>query len=272
MLPRKNINQASGYASSTALDTSTFDACVRLLPGDLRSDIRMLYQVLRTIDDLVDDQDPQAEQRVEAIERWARSREVDSPETRILTNLSKRHILPSEAIIEFCRGMRHDLAHAEIATDTELEQYCQQVGGAVGVMLARIFGNSDPHCDRKMATLGRAAQRTNILRDIDEDHAHGRVYLPRTAIERFGLPTPGAREKLLRDQIAHADQLYEDGREAISLLPRGQRSMALAVSLYREILRQIEREGYGRTAGRVTLPMWRKYLLVFRNRLRFETA
>ncbi len=117
-----------------------------------------------------------------------------------------------------------------------------------------------------MATLGIAMQRTNILRDIDEDLAHGRMYIARTTIKRFGIPRPGSREDLMRDQIARADALYERGQGAIALLNAGGRAMALSVVLYREILRQLEREGFGRKPGRVTVPTWRKQLLI-RNQL-----
>jgi phytoene synthase len=257
------------HGATSALDTSTFSACVRLLPADLRADTQRFHRMLRTIDDLVDDEDPQAEQRVEAIECWARGEETDTPETRTLADLSQRHPLPPEALIEFCQGMRHDLAHTVIETEEDLECYCQRVGGAVGVMLAGIFGTRHPDCERKMAILGRAFQRTNILRDIDEDHAHGRLYIARTTIERFGFPLPGAREELLRDQIARTDRLYDEGLGAISLLARGRRSMALSVGLYREILRQIERDGYGRMPGRVTVPAWRQRLLMARHRYSF---
>ncbi len=252
----------------SALDTSTFSAGIRLLPGDLQADARYLYRVLRTIDDLVDDENLQAEHRVEAIERWARGQEADTPETRILADLSRRYPLPPEALIEFCQGMRNDLAHTVIETEEDLERYCQYVGGAIGVVLARIFGTSHPDGESNMATLGRAFQRTNILRDIDEDHAHGRLYVARTTIERFGFPSPGAREELLRDQIARADHLYEEGLGAIPLLSRGRRGMALSAALYREILRQIERNGYGRTPDRVTVPAWRRRLLIAKHRIR----
>ncbi len=249
------------------MDTSTFSAGIRLLPGDLQADARNLYRVLRTIDDLVDDESPQAEHRVEAIERWARGQQADTPETSILADLSRRYPLPPGALIEFCQGMRNDLAHTVIETEDDLERYCQYVGGAVGVVLARIFGTSHPDGESKMASLGRAFQRTNILRDIDEDHAHGRLYVARTAIERFGFPLPGARKELLCDQIARADHLYDEGLEAIPLLSRGRRGMALSTALYREILRQIERDGYGRTHGRVTVPAWRRRLLISKYRI-----
>jgi phytoene synthase len=267
MRSRGAAPQTTERKAATALDTSTFSAGIRLLPSDLQADARHLYRVLRTIDDLVDDEDPQAESRVQAIEHWASGQETDTPETRILVDLSRRYPLPPEALIEFCQGMYDDLARKPIETEADLERYCQYVGGTVGVMLANIFGTSHPDGERKMAILGRAFQRTNILRDIDEDHAHGRVYVARTTIKQFGLPVPGAREELLRNQIARADRMYEEGLGAIPLLSRGRRGMALSAALYREILRQIERDGYGRNPGRIAIPARRKHLLTAKHRV-----
>ena len=269
MRPQATIGTTPQHQRDPAsvLAASTFSAGIRLLPRDLQADARQLYHLLRTIDDLVDDEDLQAEQRVEAIERWAHHQNADTPETRILTDLARRYPLPPQALLEFCEGMRHDLAHNAIEDEGDLERYCQYVGGSIGVVLAKMFGTTHPDGESKMATLGRAFQRTNILRDIDEDLAHGRLYIASTTIERFGAPSPGAREELLRDQITRADHLYDEGLEAIPLLARGQRGMALAAALYREILRQIERAGYGRTAGRVTVPARRVRQLSAKHRL-----
>src|ERR1700733_5759274 len=99
---------------ASVLASSTFSAGIRLLPKDLQADARQLYYLLRTIDDLVDEADPQAEQRVEAIEHWAHGWDADTPETDILTGLSRRYPLPPHALLEFCEGMRHDLAHTAI--------------------------------------------------------------------------------------------------------------------------------------------------------------
>jgi phytoene synthase len=246
---------------------------MRVLPGDLQLDAQLIYKVLRTIDDLVDEGDPQAAQRIDALECWAQGQEANTPETRILTDLSQRHALSRAAVLEFCQGMRHDLDGATIEDEEDLERYCQQAGGSVGIMLASMFGTTHADGERAMATLGRAFQRTNILRDIDEDHAHGRLYIARTTIGRLGPPLPGAREALLRDQIARADRLYDEGLRAIPLLSRGQRGMALATALYREILRQIERTGYGRTPGRVAVPAWRVRVLSAKHRFtRYRSA
>jgi len=250
--------------------SSTFSAAIHLLPRDLQADGRKLYYVLRAVDDLVDEHDPRAAHRVEAVERWANGQEPETPEARAFADLSLRYPLSRQAVIEFCQGMRHDLAQTAIETEDDLERYCHYVGGTVGIMLAGLFGTSHPDGERKMALIGTAMQRTNILRDIDEDHAHGRLYIARTTIERFGFPAPGAREDLLRDQIARADRLYEEGLGAIPLLSRGGRGMALSTALYREILRQIERDGYGRTPGRATVPAWRKRLLIAEHHLRIR--
>ena len=105
-------------------------------------------------------------------------------------------------------------------------------------------------------------QRTNVLRDIDEDLERGRVYVPRVAIERCGGSlAPGDREAMLRDQIARADALYEIGCAGIALLSRGQRAIGAAAAMYREILRQIERDGYGARAGRAVVPRRRKLVV-----------
>jgi 15-cis-phytoene synthase len=166
--------------------------------------------------------------------------------------------------------MRHDLAGNPIKTEKELDRYCYYVGGTVGQMLAALLGTSHPDGECKMSTLGKAMQWTNILRDIDEDYAHGRVYIAQTTIERYGFPVPGAREQLLRDQIARADDLYEEGLSAIPLLCNGSQAMSLSTSLYREILRQIERDGYGRTPGRATVPAKRKQTLLAEHGLRSD--
>jgi Squalene/phytoene synthase len=97
----------------------------------------------------------------------------------------------------------------EIHTEEDLELYCRRAGGSVGIMLARLLGSSGPEGETKMATLGRAMQRTNILRDIDEDAAHGRVYLSRSTIERFGAPTPGAHATIA-ERHHHGARIHID--------------------------------------------------------------
>jgi phytoene synthase len=252
-------------------DQSTLAPGLRLIPSNVRSDVYRLYDVLRKLDDLVDDDQPEATQRLGAVEAWTRHEPTDTYETRILDDIAQRHELPTDALLEFCQGMRHDIKRTVIHTEEDLELYAQRAGGSVGIMLARLLGSAHPEAETKMATLGRAMQRTNILRDIDEDATHNRLYIAQSTIQRFGAPLPGVRADLIRDQIARADALYEQAIDATSMLASGQRGMALCTTLYREILRQIERAGYGQAPGRIVVPTWRRRLLIARHHLRLDT-
>ncbi len=248
----------------------TFALACRLLPRPLRDDVYLLYLVLRTLDDLVDDGDPRACERLTAVEAWCAGEPADSPEVRLLTDLERRHPLPRYAMADFCRGMRDDVAGAQIATEADLDVYCYRVAGTVGVVMSAVLGATDPAAPSHAAALGKAMQRTNILRDIDEDLGNGRVYLARETLACFGCgntpPPPAEREALLRDQIARADALYEVGCAGIPMLPVGRRAITAAGAMYREILRQIERDGYGSQARRAIVSRKRKLLVAARAR------
>ncbi len=247
----------------------TFGIACRLLPRELRDDVYRLYLVFRTLDDLVDDGDPRAWERVALVEAWCADDVVASPEARILADLAVRHPLPRHALADFCRGMWIDIEGLPMRTEADLDRYCYDVAGTVGVVMASILGTADDDVALPLAAaLGQAMQRTNILRDIDEDMAGGRLYLAADTLARFGPRAlePGRREALLRDQIARADAFYEIGTAGIPLLRSGRRAIAAAAAMYREILRQIEREGYGTRPGRAVVPASRKLLVAARAR------
>jgi len=240
----------------------TFALACRLLPRDLRDDVYLLYLVLRTLDDLVDSDDPRAEGRLAAVERWSRGGAAESPETALLAELDRRHPIPRPALWDFCRGMRDDLARWPIITEDDVDVYCYRVAGTVGLVIASMLGVSDERRALPAAVaLGQAMQRTNILRDIDEDAARGRVYIARETLDRFGPAVPGRREALVREQIARANVLYERGEVGIPLLHSGGYAVSCAARMYREILRQIERDGYGARPGRSVVSTRRKLLL-----------
>jgi len=244
----------------------TFALACRLLPRELRDDVYLLYLVFRTLDDLVDDGHPEAAARVAVVRAWTEGAGGDSQEVEILEDLSTRHAIPRLTMRDFCAGMEHDLVGGTLDSEAELDRYCYRVAGTVGVVMAAVLGTSDPaRGERTAGALGMAMQRTNILRDIDEDLAQGRTYLASDTVRRFGGSlAPGDREALLRHQIARADELYEQGVAGIELLLHGRRAVAAAAGMYREILRQIEREGYGRRAGRAVVPQRRKLVIAAR--------
>jgi len=269
----------------------SFSLAARLLPADRRRDVELLYLVMRTLDDLVDvDVRAGGSTRTAALERIARIREwsrarsgaassalSQDRELIILEDLLARHpSFPRDAVSDFLDGMAADLDAPSIATDDDASRYCYQVAGTVGRMMAALLGVAEPHrdaADRAARALGSAMQRTNILRDIDEDLANGRVYIARAALQRCGLdpaavdgPTSlrdGDRRALLREEIARAEAEYVEGISGIRYLQHGRRSILAAALLYREILRQIKRDGLGaRRPHRSVVGRARKALLL----------
>ena len=247
----------------------SFARAAQFLPTQVRDEINLLYLALRRLDDLVDLEAPRgstartdAERRVAAIRSWITTGVADpagGDELAIFADLRRRtpH-LPVDAIGAFLDGMERDLAGPQMRTDADLDLYCYQVAGTVGRLMAALLGVQPGHeaaADDAARALGEAMQRTNIVRDIDEDLANGRVYLPDSALERAGLRPAelagprslrdGDRRALLIDQIARADAAYARGIEGIRYLEHGGRAIRVAAYLYREILRQIERDGYG---------------------------
>jgi phytoene synthase len=238
----------------------TFSLACRLLPRAVRDDVYLLYLVFRTLDDLVDEARPEARDRVEAVAGWAAGRPgAWTREVAILDGLSARHRLPRFAFSDFCAGMRQDLARETFATEADVDQYCYRVAGTVGLAMSAVLGAHDADRARSAAVaLGIAMQRTNILRDIDEDLAAGRVYIAQEAVDRHGSLLPGRRAALFREQIAYADRLYEHGLGGVGELRCGRRAIAAAAAMHREILRQIERDGYGARPGRASVRPARK--------------
>ena len=246
-----------------------FALAARFLPREVRDDINLLYLALRRLDDLVDLEAPSgsaqradAQQRLAAIRTWLNSGAIEAnggDELAIFVDLRRRTpSLPIDAIGAFLDGMEGDLAGPVMESDADLDRYCYQVAGTVGRLMAALLGvraGDDAQADHAARALGAAMQRTNILRDIDEDLANGRVYLPATVLRRVGLdpaaasgPTSlrdGDRRALYLAEIARADADYEAGAAGIRYLQNGGRSIRVAAHLYREILRQIERDGFG---------------------------
>ena len=270
IIPRRSFRPIDVYLleAEAALQNvgRTFAIASRLLPTTIRQDVVLLYLVLRTLHDLVEEQSPNAIASIGAVETWLVTDETLTRETVILQDLSDRHPLPRVAISAFLQGTRDDLNIPNVETEADLDVYCYRVAGVVGEMMASILGVWNNAAWNSARALGNAIRRTNILRDVDEDLTNGRVYLARETLERFGITDLATQDRteLYRDQIARADTLYNQGLAGVSMLIHGGRSAAAAGAMYRETLREIERGGHGARRARSVVSRPRKALIVAR--------
>jgi len=183
-----------------------FSYGIRLLPPAKRQALAAVYAFARRIDDIGDGTLP-APEKLTLLEEARdglsalQAGEVDDGDEVLvaLADAAARFDIPLPAFGELIDGCAADVRGVSYATFDDLLHYCRCVAGSIGRLSLGVFGTSDPQHAAPLAdSLGVALQLTNILRDIREDYATGRVYLPAEDFARFGcalggssLPAPG---------------------------------------------------------------------------------
>jgi phytoene synthase len=234
---------------------TSFYRGMRLLPKPKRDALFAIYAFARRVDDVADD-DGDLEQ-LTALRDW-RAR-LDDPVFAALDDACTRFPIPTDALGDLIDGAEMDVRGTQYATFDELEVYCRRVAGSIGRLSVGVFGSTEYElADR----LGVAFQLTNILRDVAEDLANGRVYLPQEDLDTFevDLHAPGERfAELMRFEADRAERWYDDGLRLLPHLDRGSAaSVAAMASAYRRLLRRIERDPDAVLTRRVSLPPWEK--------------
>jgi 15-cis-phytoene synthase len=249
-----------------------------LLPAPRRSGIYACYAFSRRCDDSVDGEGPLDEklvalgQRREELDRcYAGEPPPDDPVLVALTDAVQRFGIPRRHLDDLLEGVEWDLTVDRYADFPSLKRYCDRVAGAVGLVSLHVFGFEDPVAPEHANDLGVALQLVNIMRDVGEDAALGRIYLPADERAAHGVSegeilrgevTPGFRA-LMREQGARARVYFERGERLLPLLDRRARMCVSMLSgLYREILVAIEDRDYDVFARRVALSTPRKLALM----------
>ena len=246
-----------------------------LLPPEKRRAAYAVYATCRTADDIVDAGSLRGEAGLAELRRFrdsafqALDRRSDLPMLRELARAASEYEVPRSALAELFDGLEQDLGVIDHETWEDLERYCQGVAGSVGELCAAVFGISSPEQGRRSSTiahartLGVAMQLTNILRDVGEDAARGRCYLPNAELTRFGVdrsailsrtvrPTP-AWIDFMRFQVARARTLYRAAVPGIAFLaPDAQRCALACAAGYSKILDGIEAAHFNTLHQRVS--------------------
>ncbi len=236
-----------------------------------------IYAFCRMVDDIADDEGALAG-KLSRLTAW-RDRiaglyrgEADGPVGRVLVAAVRRFDLRQADFLAVIDGMQMDAETIIVAPDLDtLDLYCDRVASAVGRLSVRVFGDASPAADRVAFSLGRALQLTNILRDLAEDAARGRLYLPREWLDDARVPRD-ADEALLSPGLpsvcnrlgALAHQHFIAAGQAMQLCdPRAMKPARMMGATYAALLSRLERRGWP-TQGRVSLPKWQKLWLAAR--------
>lgn len=264
--PRSSSSDSVGHAvdsqkaafAVTTQSRSNFFFAFLFMPKARREAIYAVYAYCRVIDDIVDSDDP-VEQKESALAVWEDELRAaffgGQPQHPVAVALAEAHrrfgVRYDDALLVL-RGCQADLHKHRYATWGELYDYCYHVASAVGLMCIELFGCKHPGSRQYAVHLGQALQLTNILRDIAEDAARDRIYLPQEALSAFGLSDAdivnGKRGTsalwLVRHLAARARREYALARES---LPAPDRKALLPAeimgSIYFALLEEVEQRG-----------------------------
>ncbi len=254
---------------------SSFYAGMRLLPRDRRSALFAVYALARQIDDIADG-DLAAADKLAALEAIRASlrepSDADEPVLIALADAARRFPIPLGAFDDLIDGAEMDARGTAYDTFAELERYCRCVAGSIGRLSLGVFDCSDRERGSMLADdLGVGLQIGNVLRDLREDAANGRVYLPREELARFGCEIRGGVfsgpiELVIAFRAERGLEWIRDGLVLVPLLDRRSASCVLAMAgKYRLLLERIAAEPTLVLDGRVSLRPWEKGLVLARS-------
>lgn len=258
---------------------SSFLWGMRVLPAERRRAMYAIYAFCREVDDVADEPGETAEKK-RGLAAWREevARLYDGqprwPTTRALLDPVRRFELPREEFLAVIDGVETDAAPTvRMYTLDELLNYCRQVAGAVGMLSIHAFGVPRDPGYRIAETLGNAVQLTNILRDVKEDAAIERLYVPMEMVRRHGVEEdslsavfrhPGFAAACA-ELAALARDHYTRTERLLARLGRRQiRPIVLMMAVYRETLQRLEERGWTHLDRPVRLGRPRKLWLALR--------
>jgi len=257
-----------------------------LLPRSRRDAMSALYAFCREVDDVADEDAAPAEMRRAQLADWradvkraCENQPPQFPVNRELQPVIRQYSLPFDLFDELIKGCEMDLEVKRYEHFEQLELYCYRVASVVGLLSIRIFGCQNPAARDYAASLGKALQLTNILRDVKTDAARGRIYLPQTELKKFGVGENEILEcrysenfrALAGGVAARAKHFYSLARKTLPAEDRKSLAAAeLMGAVYWRLLQKLERAQFNVFGPQpVKLSKPQKLALVFQSWLRF---
>ncbi len=278
----------------TRTNAKNFYYAFLVLPKRKREALCAVYAFMRRCDDIADDSTLSLAERRYKLETWLdalhraqQGEPSDDPILMALIDAQRRYTIPAGLLDELALGTAMDVVDHELVnqpapdstagavpgltiqyqTFDDLKLYCYRVASVVGLVCIHIFGYRDPAAEPLAEQCGLAFQLTNIIRDVKEDAAMGRVYLPAEDLAKFGLSaaellsTPDAARfrPLLQFEADRARQFYEAGEQLIPYIAEdSQPALWVLVNIYRKLLEKIAAYQYDVFSAKVTLTVTEK--------------
>jgi phytoene synthase len=277
----------------TRTNAKNFYYAFLVLPKRKRESLCAVYAFMRRCDDIADDSTLSLEERrfklntwLDALHQVQQGQPSDDPILLALTDTQRRYTIPAGLLDELAMGTAMDVESApenlqtplpadvaavpltvQYITFEDLKVYCYRVASVVGLVCIHIFGYRDPAAEPLAEKCGLAFQLTNIIRDVKEDAAMGRVYLPEEDLSRFGLSaadllsTPDAARfrPLLTLEADRAREFYQAGDQLIPYISEdSQPALWVLVNIYRRLLEKIAERQYDVFSGKISLTVSEK--------------
>lgn len=264
-----------------------------VLPQPKRQALCAVYAFMRRCDDIADDESLTRDERRRKLALWLDAfhsahagAPTDEPVLLALTDAQSRYNIPVGLLDQLAYGTAMDLANFEDQSGNSLpgvtvhyssfealREYCYQVASVVGLVCIRIFGYRDPAAESLAEQLGIAFQLTNIIRDVKEDAAAGRIYLPEEDLAKFGISpsqlraekNPAKFQPLLAFEAERAREYYKSADELITLIDEdSQPGLWVLVTIYQALLGKIALRQYDVFSGKISLSMREKLRILLK--------
>ncbi|HLS16401.1 MAG TPA: presqualene diphosphate synthase HpnD [Paenalcaligenes sp.] len=259
---------------------SSFYYAFLFLPPERRRAITALYAFCREVDDVVDETSEASVARMKLV--WWRE-QLDAlfqgeppihPVLKALLPHIQTYDLRYQELLAIIDGMEMDLDQARYQSWDDLKKYCWHVASVVGILSAKIFGQTQAQTTDYAVQLGLAFQMTNIIRDVGDDARRGRIYLPLDELDRFEVRPQEILNgqysdrfvALMRHQSERAHQYYQQAAQSLPEVDRrAQRPGLLMAAIYHTLLLEIDRDQWDVLDKRISLTPIRKFWLAWKN-------
>ena len=263
-------------ANKNSYKKSSFGPAFFFLEKPRREALADYYEFCRLMDDIADEPDVKDPEQQLAFWREETARVYEgTPTTDLGRRLQKDArtfgILPDRFLL-LIEGMQADLTGRTYQTAQELDWYLLRVAVIVGRATLDILGVKGPQADQLSWELGCAVQITNIIRDVSDDKALGRVYIPSDLLTKYGLTrgavlqdkNPAKLPEVLRELAAQAEAHYKKAFALMRLFPRLKMLPCKVMGyVYLKNLAKIRKEGFALLSAPVKLTKGEKLRSVF---------